>query len=72
VARDLLGKVARVFFCAFKGSEFDRNPKRWRLVADITNDATACCDLVTHPPPEQLLSLNRFTARQLSAPALFN
>jgi hypothetical protein len=27
VARDLLGKLARVFFCAFKGSEFDRNPK---------------------------------------------
>ncbi len=47
VSRDLLGKFARVFFCAFKGSEFDRNPKRWRLVADVTNDLTACCDLVT-------------------------
>lgn len=49
VSRDLLGKFARVFFCAFKGSEFDRNPKRWRLVADVTNDLTACCDLVMRP-----------------------
>jgi hypothetical protein len=58
VARDLLGKFARVFFCAFKGSEFDRNPKRWRLVADVTNDATACCDLLMPlAPPHARITL---------------
>ena len=38
--------MGRILFTYLKGTDLDANPKRWRLTADILNDASFFVDLL--------------------------
>ncbi|CAD6194009.1 unnamed protein product [Caenorhabditis auriculariae] len=44
--KDGLGMIGRITFSYFKGSALDYDCKKWRLVADILNDASFFIDLL--------------------------
>lgn len=49
--------LGRIFFTYVKGSDLDANPKRWRLMADILNDAAFFVDLLLPLFPSLFLPL---------------
>lgn len=42
-----IGKVARITFTTFKGTDLDANCKTWRIVADVLNDLAMAFEILS-------------------------
>lgn len=57
VLKDGFGYIAKVVFGSYAGHRFDRDPKSWRIAADMTEDLGGCIELLTPLFPGYFLLL---------------
>eukprot|EP01135_Chromosphaera_perkinsii_P012050 Nk52_evm13s2578 gene=Nk52_evmTU13s2578 len=55
--RDGAGQVGRIVFAWYEGTYLDANPKLWRLIADVLNDAAMLVELISPAFPSIFLEL---------------
>lgn len=55
--KDGLGMVTRILFAWMNSSSLDADCKRWRLIADVLNDAAISLDLLAAMFPQSFTAL---------------